>query len=92
MSKRSRKNAQKVSSETNNLALNLPRSAISIAVAAALPGALMLPGAALAQDADEEVIEEIVTTGYRSSLMNSINTKRNASSIVEAISSAGSVF
>lgn len=87
MSKRSRKNAQKVSSETNNLALNLRRSAISIAVAAALPGALMLPGAALAQDADEEVIEEIVTTGYRSSLMNSINTKRNASSIVEAISS-----
>ena len=34
----------------------------------------------------QEPIEEIVTTGYRSSLANSIATKRDASSIVEAIS------
>jgi iron complex outermembrane receptor protein len=50
---------------------------------------MMVPSYALAQDeadTEDEVIEEIITTGYRSSLMNSINTKRNASSIVEAIS------
>jgi iron complex outermembrane receptor protein len=49
---------------------------------------MMLPTAAMAQDAgtDGEVIEEIVTTGYRQSLMNSIATKRDSSSIVEAIS------
>ncbi|MBU2675746.1 MAG: TonB-dependent receptor [Gammaproteobacteria bacterium] len=86
MAKQSRKISQKVSIETNNLALNLRRTAVSIAVAAAIPGAMLAPQTALAQDADEEVIEEIITTGYRSSLMNSINTKRNASSIVEAIS------
>ena len=43
-----------------------------------------MPGVALAQD--DEPIEEIVTTGYRSSLANSISTKRDATSIVEAIS------
>ncbi len=64
------------------------RSAVSIAVATALTGAMMMPISAYAQDAadDEEVIEEIITTGYRSSLMNSIATKRDSSSIVEAIS------
>ncbi len=87
MGKKQRKHAQSVSDETNNLALNIRRTAVSLAVAAALPGAMMAP-VALAQDADdeEEVIEEIVTTGYRSSLMNSISTKRDSASIVEAIS------
>ena len=47
---------------------------------------MLVPQAAVAQDNDEEVIEEIITTGYRSSLMNSISAKRNASSIVESIS------
>lgn len=65
-----------------------PWNAVSVAVAAALTGAMMSP-AALAQtaDSDDEVIEEVVTTGYRQSLANAIATKRNSSSIVEAISS-----
>lgn len=43
---------------------------------------------ALSQDADttEEELEEIVVTGIRASIMNSIERKRNDSSIVEAIS------
>ena len=85
MSKQQSKRAHSASNETNSLSLNIRRTAVSLAVAAALPGAMMLPSAALAQDDSEEVIEEIVTTGYRSSLANSINTKRNSSSIVEAI-------
>ncbi len=35
--------------------------------------------------AQEEVIEEIVTTGIRSSLVSSMNTKRNAKGVVDAI-------
>ena len=87
MGKKQRKRAQSVSNETNNLALNVRRTAVSLAVAAALPGAMMAP-VAMAQDAndEEEVIEEIITTGYRSSLMNAIATKRDATSIVESIS------
>lgn len=34
---------------------------------------------------DEEVIEEIVTVGIRSSLISSMNTKRNARGVVDAI-------
>ncbi|MBT8082490.1 MAG: TonB-dependent receptor [Gammaproteobacteria bacterium] len=86
MSKKQRKCAHAVSEETNNFSLNVRRTAVSLAVAAALPGAMLAPQAAVAQDNDEEVIEEIITTGYRSSLMNSISAKRNASSIVESIS------
>ncbi|HSG97229.1 MAG TPA: hypothetical protein VLA11_04500, partial [Woeseiaceae bacterium] len=87
MGKKQRKYAQSVSDETNNLALNIRRTAISLAVAAALPGAMMAaPQVAMAQDADDEYIEEIITTGYRSSLVNSIANKRDAASIVETIS------
>ncbi len=90
MSKNSRRRAQKVSSETNNLALNLRRTAVSIAVAAALPSAALLPSQALAQDpqdAGEQAMEEIITYGkFRASLVDAIDTKRNASSIVDAIS------
>ena len=35
--------------------------------------------------AQEEVIEEIVTTGIRTSLVSSMNTKRNANGVVDAI-------
>ena len=38
MGKKQRKHAQSVSDETNNLALNIRRTAVSLAVAAALPG------------------------------------------------------
>ncbi len=88
MGKKQRKHAQSVSDETNNLALNVRRTAVSLAVAAALPGA-MLAAPALAQDDDEEmdVIEEIVSYGtYTQSLASSMDTKRNNSSIIEAIS------
>ncbi|MDJ0906406.1 MAG: TonB-dependent receptor [Woeseiaceae bacterium] len=56
------------------------RSAVSLAVAAALPSA------ALAQDAsEEEAIEEIVTVGIRTSVLDSTNTKRLADSISDVV-------
>jgi iron complex outermembrane receptor protein len=77
-------------SNDETLTTNLRRTAVSLAVAAALPGAMVLPTAALAQDEGEqemEVIEEIVSYGkFRRSLVDSIATKRDSSSIVEAIS------
>jgi len=80
-----RSKAQPVSYQTN-FTKNIRRTAVSLAVAAALPGAMVLPSAALAQDeASGEVIEEIITTGFRSSLRNSMMMKQNSESIVEAI-------
>ena len=87
MVKKRRGSAQSVSDDSNNLTMNIRRTAVSLAVAAALPGVMAMPVNAYAQDDDEEVIEEIVTYGtFRASLIDSINTKRNSSSIVEAIS------
>ena len=83
MVKSKRNSAQSVSFETNP-ALDIRRSAVSLAVAAALPGAMALPQVAVAQD-DGEVIEEIVATGYRSSLRNAMMMKQNNESIVEAV-------
>ena len=80
-----RSKAQQVSYQTN-FTKNIRRTAVSLAVAAALPGAMMLPSAVLAQDeAGAEVIEEIITTGFRSSLRNSMLMKQNSESIVEAV-------
>ncbi len=65
------------------------RSALSLAVAAALPGAaLTLPAASLAQEsADEpEFMEEVTVTGYRRSLQNSMALKQTSESIIEAVS------
>ena len=72
------------------------RSALSLAIALALPGAMMMSGVALAQDdLDEEggeqteelVMEEVVVTGkFRASLIDAIATKRSSTSIIEAIS------
>jgi iron complex outermembrane receptor protein len=84
MVNKKRQKAHSASDEAT-LSMNIRRTAVSLAVAAALPGAMVLPTAAMAQD-DGEVIEEVVTTGYRQSLANSIATKRDSSSIVEAIS------
>ncbi|MEL7298206.1 MAG: TonB-dependent receptor plug domain-containing protein, partial [Pseudomonadota bacterium] len=66
----------------------LRRTALSLAVAAALPGALTMAPTAFAQDdvADDGIIEEIVTTGFRRSLENSRALKMDSESIVEAIS------
>ena len=89
MAKNKRRQAKAASDEAN-LTNNIRRTAVSLAVAAALPGAMMLPAAAIAQDEGEqemEVIEEIVSYGkFRRSLVDSISTKRDSSTIVEAIS------
>lgn len=57
--------------------------------ASALVIAMASPAGALAQEVaadDEEALEEVVVTGFRASIMNSIARKRDNSSIVEAIS------
>ena len=72
-----RRNAQTVSNDTHTN-LNVRRTALSMAVAAALPGA------AVAQDNDE-VMEEIVTIGVRTSILDSVNTKRMGDSISDVI-------
>ncbi|MFZ8964867.1 MAG: TonB-dependent receptor [Steroidobacteraceae bacterium] len=54
------------------------RKALSIAIA----GALALPAAAGAQDV---VLEEIVVSSFRESLMDSMDIKKNSDSIVEAV-------
>ncbi len=89
MAKKKRRSAKSVSDETNIFCTNIRRTAVSLAVAAALPGAITMPVSAYAQDAadDDEVMEEVVTYGsYRRSLVNAIDTKRTSSTIVEAIS------
>jgi len=58
------------------------RTPLAAGVAIAL-GATTLSPVVVAQ---EEVIEEIVTVGIRSSLMNSMNTKRDSKGVVDAIS------
>jgi len=82
--------ANRTQNHTDNPSLVLRRSALSMAIALALPGMV------LAQDAiDEEgpkdetmVMEEVIVTGrFRASLINSIETKRDNTSIIEAISS-----
>ncbi len=60
------------------------RSVLSLAIAAALPSAVY---AQTGQAEDQpRVLEEVVITGFRQSLQNSIDIKTNSSSIVEAIS------
>lgn len=72
--------------DDSSLFLTARRSAISVAVTAALGGAMAMPVAAVAQDGDD-VIEEVVTYGkFRKSLVDAIDTKRASSTIVEAIS------
>lgn len=64
------------------------RTAISLAVAATMSGMVVSPTTALAQDsAADDVIEEVVTYGqYRRSLVSAIGTKRDSSTIVDALS------
>ncbi|MEL7023314.1 MAG: TonB-dependent receptor [Pseudomonadota bacterium] len=66
------------------------RTALSLAVAAALPGAMSLSGTAFAQQEDaaesSAALEEIVVQGFRRSLENSRAIKMESESIVEAIS------
>ena len=89
MAKKRRNRAQSVASETNAFSLSIRRTAVSLAVAAALPGVMVAPQTAFAQDdaAEDEAMEEIVTYGkFRQSLVDAISTKRNSTGIVEAIS------
>ncbi len=83
-----RRSASSEQDETNNLTSSMRRTALSLAVAAALPSAMAMSTVAYAQDeASDDVMEEIVTYGtFRQSLLNSMEAKRNNSSIVEAIS------
>ena len=76
MAKKQRNHAQSVSNETNDLSLIKRRTAVSLAVAAALSGAPMLTNVAYAQD--DEPIEEIITIGVRMSILDSVAAKRNA--------------
>jgi len=75
MVSKKRNKAQSVTGVTS-FGSTFSRTAISLAVAAALPGA------ALAQD---EPIEEIVTIGIRTSILNSVDSKRMADSIADVI-------
>lgn len=63
-------------------------TASALALAAALPGVAQAQEAAAQDDqaAPQPEGEEVVVTGLRAGLQNSINTKKNETSIVEAIS------
>ena len=60
-------------------------------LAAAIASALAIaPAGAIAQSADDEsdagpVVEEIIVTGFRSSLLSAISTKRNADQVKESL-------
>jgi phosphoribosylformimino-5-aminoimidazole carboxamide ribotide isomerase len=71
-----RNKAQQRSDDTS-FSMNIRRTAVSLAVAAALPGGVM------AQDA--EPIEEIVVTGIASSILNSVDSKRAADTVSDVI-------
>ena len=74
-----RNKAQQVSDETR-FSMSIRRTAVSLAVAAALPGA------AFAQSNNsDEAIEEIVTIGVRTSILGSIDAKRAGDSISDVI-------
>ncbi len=67
------------------------RTPLAAAVAVALGATAFAPVAAAQEDdvavvQDDEIIEEIVTTGIRGSLNRSMDVKRNSSGVVDAIS------
>ncbi len=74
--------------QSGKAANRLPKAyRFGMTAASALAMASLLPQAAWAQEAPAESEgEEIVVSGIRYSLANSINTKKNESSIVEAVS------
>lgn len=85
MSKKKRSRARSNKSHSTFLP-NFGRTAVSLAVAAALPGAVM------AQEADDDdgYIEEIVTIGVRTSILGSIDEKR-ASDVISDVVDAGAL-
>jgi len=88
----SKKRARKATQASDpELIFNKARySAISVAVATALAGAVVMPDAARAQEETDDVIEEIVTIGVRSSILDSVNSKRN-SDIISDVVDAGAL-
>jgi hypothetical protein len=74
----------KAPSVSNQLTFMTPmtrrRTALSLAVAAALPGASHMAAAA-----DGDVIEEIVTIGIRSSILDSTQSKRESDTIADVV-------
>ena len=68
-----------------NIPLRRTPLALSIALIAAV-AAGTFSAQAQAQSGDQEVIEEIVTTGIRSSIQRAIDLKQTSDSIVEAVS------
>jgi len=70
-------------SNDSNLNLTKRRTAVSLAVAAALHSASVMPNVAVAQDND--VVEEIVTIGVRTSILGSVDSKRVADSIADYV-------
>ena len=76
-----KRNKAQADPNESNLNLTVRRSAVSVAVAAALHSASLMPSVAVAQDND--VIEEIVTIGVRTSILGSVDSKRVADSIAD---------
>ena len=67
-----------------NTTFNRSRLASAVSVALAVSGmAVALPAAA---QEEAEVMEEVIVTGYRKSLIDSIENKRYNSSVIESIS------
>ncbi|MEO1573632.1 MAG: TonB-dependent receptor plug domain-containing protein, partial [Pseudomonadota bacterium] len=82
MVRKRRRNVPADQKKTLNLTANRRTTALSLAIAAALPGVIATP--AMAQD---EVVEEVTVYGqFRSSLVDQIATKRDSATIVEALS------
>jgi iron complex outermembrane receptor protein len=61
-------------------------SAAAITLAIAGPGAAWAQSADTAPKAEDDTVEAIVVTGIRAGIQNSINIKKNETSIVEAVS------
>ena len=66
--------------------MNTPRVTLFASTIAVILLCIALPGAATAQTNDGGELEEIVVTGVRGSLARSLDQKRNAAGVVDAIS------
>ena len=60
------------------------RTTLSTCIAAAIAG--VVAPSAMAQSDDDNVLEEVVVTGYRASIRDSIDQKRFSDVVVESIS------
>jgi phosphoribosylformimino-5-aminoimidazole carboxamide ribotide isomerase len=83
MGKKSRSRAQSAANIAEHPTLLPSRTAVSVAVAAALHGAFAMTNVAMAQE--DEPIEEIITVGVRMSILDSVTTKRNSDVISDVV-------